>query len=139
MSRDSADQLRRDLAAAGIPYRDERNRVLDFHALRHTFGSNLAKAGVPPKMAQELMRHSDVNLTLKRYSHVGLHDLAGAVEQLPAIPAEQPTVPTRTDSVVALGTSDIRNTQELSGVSDEAEGGLPSGPFSLAPEDLELP
>ena len=78
--------LKRDLGAAGIEYRDGHDRVLDFHALRHTFGTNLARAGVAPKVAQELMRHSDVNLTLGIYSHVEMQDLAGAVEKLPAMP-----------------------------------------------------
>ena len=71
--------LRRDLQAAGIPYRDEEGRVLDFHSLRHTFGTNLARAGVAPKVAQELMRHSDINLTMMTYTHVGLYDLNAAV------------------------------------------------------------
>jgi len=75
--------LRIDLKAAGIPYQDREGRFLDFRSLRHTFGTNLAKAGVQPKVAQELMRHSDVKLTLNTYSHVGLDDLAGAVEKLP--------------------------------------------------------
>ena len=56
------------------------------HALRHTFGTNLAKAGVAPKIAQELMRHSDINLTMMTYSHVGLYDLDAALDSLPALP-----------------------------------------------------
>ena len=43
----------------------------------------LAAAGVHPKEAQELARHSDINLTLSRYTHVGLRDTAAAVGQLP--------------------------------------------------------
>ena len=35
-----------DLAAAGIPKRDERNRVVDVHALRVTLGTYLCAAGV---------------------------------------------------------------------------------------------
>ncbi len=41
------------------------------HALRHTFISNLARAGIHPKTAQALARHSTITLTLDRYSHVG--------------------------------------------------------------------
>ena len=48
--------LKRNLEAAGIPYQDKAGRFLDFHSLRHTFGTNLARAGVAPKVAQELMR-----------------------------------------------------------------------------------
>ena len=57
---DSATMLRHDLAAAGIPYEDTAGRVFDFHALRHQFISNLAAAGVHPKEAQTLARHSKI-------------------------------------------------------------------------------
>ena len=36
--------------------------ILDFHALRHTFATMLACAGVSPRVAMELMRHSDRRL-----------------------------------------------------------------------------
>lgn len=39
-------------------------------SLRHSFGSMLAASGVHPKTAQKLMRHSDINLILSRYTHV---------------------------------------------------------------------
>ena len=34
-------------------------------------------------MAQELMRHSDIHLTINVYTHLQLVDAAGAVESLP--------------------------------------------------------
>ena len=86
----AAEMLRGDLEAAGVPVEDSAGHVLDFHSLRHTFGTNLALAGVPPKIAQELMRHSDINLTMGTYSHVGLYDLNAAVESLPSIPDFSP-------------------------------------------------
>ncbi|MFC1763846.1 tyrosine-type recombinase/integrase [Planctomycetota bacterium] len=64
-----ADMLRADLKAVGIDPADNGQGELDFHALRHSFGSLLAAAGVHPKTAQELMRHSDINLTMLRYTH----------------------------------------------------------------------
>ena len=36
-------------------------------------------------MAQELMRHSDIRLTMNTYTHLALIDTAGAVETLPSI------------------------------------------------------
>ncbi|MBI3834113.1 MAG: tyrosine-type recombinase/integrase [Planctomycetes bacterium] len=51
---------------------------VDFHSLRHTFGTALAKAGVAPKLAMDLMRHSDINLTMRLYSHTALADRAEA-------------------------------------------------------------
>ncbi len=129
----AATMLRRDLAEAGVDYQDAGGRFLDFHALRHTFGTNLAKAGVPPKMAQELMRHSDVKLTLGTYSHVGLYDLAGAVESLPAIPgcsSESLAGTASSDDglvvpMVVLGTGEIDRYQESSPVRTASPQRLP--------------
>jgi integrase/recombinase XerD len=59
----------------------------DFHSLRHWFITGLAKAGVKPKMAQTLARHSDVRLTLGVYTHVELPDRSAAIESLPAPPS----------------------------------------------------
>jgi integrase len=78
-----ASMLRVDLEAAGIPYRDASNRVVDFHALRHTFITNLAQGGVHPKTAQALARHSTITLTMDRYSHSGRQDEARALSALP--------------------------------------------------------
>lgn len=74
----------RDLAAASIAKRDERDRVVDLHALRHTFGTHLARAGVAPRVAMAAMRHSSFELTMNVYTDPALLDVAGAVEALPA-------------------------------------------------------
>jgi len=37
-----------------------------------------------PGVAQKLMRHSDIRLTMNTYTHPGLADTAGAVAALPA-------------------------------------------------------
>ena len=79
------EMLKHDLHAAGIEYRDEDGLYADFHALRHTYISNLQKAGVSPKQAQLLARHSDINLTMKRYTHIELRDLSRAVQGLPQV------------------------------------------------------
>ena len=64
----------------------------DFHALRHTFITNVVAAGVNPKDAQTLARHSTITLTMDRYAHVGLRDQAAAVGRLtlPPDPASDP-------------------------------------------------
>jgi integrase len=74
-----------DLADAGIPRADRDGRVVDFHALRTTFITGLARAGVMPAMAQKLARHSDINLTLGVYTQLQLNDLAEAVAKLPVL------------------------------------------------------
>jgi integrase len=66
-----------------LAYCDETSRCADFHALRHTFISNLVAGGVHPKTAQRLARHSTITLTMDRYTHLWREDLAGAVDSLP--------------------------------------------------------
>ena len=78
--------LNRDLRVAGIPKRDDRGRVLDIHALRHTFGTHLSKGGVAPRVAQAAMRHSTLELTMNTYTDPRLLDVAGALDALPALP-----------------------------------------------------
>ncbi len=84
--RKGADMLKADLEVAGIPYKDEAGRYVDFHALRHTFVSSLSKSGVSPKVAQSLARHSTIGLTMDTYTHIGLYDERAALEKLPELP-----------------------------------------------------
>jgi len=69
-----------------LRYEDENGMYADFHANRHTFISNLAKADVSPKSAQTMARHSDINLTMNVYSHVQMDEQADAIRKLPAPP-----------------------------------------------------
>lgn len=70
----------RDLRRSKIAIRDDQDRVLDFHSLRYTFITSLARAGVHPGKAQRLARHSDINLTMGVYTQLDVDDLRGAVE-----------------------------------------------------------
>ena len=78
-----------DLQAAGIPKYDNRGRVVDIHALRHTFGTHLSAAGVHPRTAMAAMRHSRIELTMNLYSHPVLLDVAEAVEALPSFAGQR--------------------------------------------------
>lgn len=84
--------LQHDLKAAGIPYQVN-GRFADFHALRKTFVTNLARSGVMPKVAQALARHSDINLTLGVYTDLDTDELHEAIGRLDAIikSADQPS------------------------------------------------
>ncbi len=99
----AARMLRADLQGAGIAYRDDAGRVFDFHALRHQFASNLAAGGVHPKEAQELMRHSKIDLTMSTYTHVHRGKLTEALDMLPDLSYR----PDR-ETARATGTDDIR-------------------------------
>jgi hypothetical protein len=84
--------IRRDLKAAGVLYKDAAGRVADFHALRHSYVSALARSTAPVKIVQSLARHSTPTLTLNTYAHVGLHDHAAALAALPDLspPTDRP-------------------------------------------------
>lgn len=77
--------LDKDLEFAGIAKRDERGRVVDVHAFRMTFCSNMAAAGIPLQTAQVAMRHSDPKLTANIYTDIDLLDVRGAMNSLPEI------------------------------------------------------
>ena len=77
--------LQIDLEAAGIPYVDANGLFADFHALRHTYITNLARNGVPLATAQKLARHSTPMLTAQRYTHIDLQDQKVAVDRLPSL------------------------------------------------------
>ncbi len=56
--------------------------VVDFHALRATYCTLLARAGVPFMQAVKLMRHSDPKLTAITYNRLGLVDGHAAAAKL---------------------------------------------------------
>lgn len=56
------NRFQRYLKLAGI-------EKTNFHILRHTFATNCVNAGTDIKSLSEILGHSDVNTTLKRYVH----------------------------------------------------------------------
>ena len=103
--RKTALMMRGDLSRAGLPYQDEDGLFADFHANRHTFISNLGRAGVPLATAQKLARHSDPKLTANVYTHLGLSDKAQAIGTLSPCPASQSSGGTE-KRLAATGTED---------------------------------
>ncbi|MBN1554340.1 MAG: site-specific integrase, partial [Phycisphaerae bacterium] len=65
--------------------------VVDIHALRTTFCTHLAVAGVHPRVAQQAMRHSRMELTNQYYTDPILLDVAGAVNSLPSFNSSKPS------------------------------------------------
>lgn len=83
----SMPQFRTDLAHAGIAEVDERGRRVVLHSLRHSLATMLAKSQVPPAVAQKIMRHRDVKLTLEAYTDEGQLPAAAAIASLPRLSA----------------------------------------------------
>ncbi len=103
----TADMLKADLDAVNIPYVDDEGHYADFHALRHSTGSLLAASGVHPKVVQSIMRHSDINLTMSRYTHIFRGQESEAVASMPDLSSPskeaQETRATGADVMVADG------------------------------------
>ncbi len=87
----TAEMIRVDMDAAGIPYSDASGRVADSHALRATYISALVASGASVKTCQTLARHSTPSLTIGIYAKASVHDLTGAVESLPDLAPSDPT------------------------------------------------
>lgn len=79
-----AEMLRVDLEAAGIPYVDEAGRYFDFHSLRCQTATMLDAAGVTPRVAQRIMRHSTPGLT-DRYTRPRAEDVERAALSMPSL------------------------------------------------------
>ena len=63
-------------------YRDEDGLYADFHANRHTFITNLRRAGVPLTARKKLARHLTSSLTENTYDHYGIEEKAEAIAAL---------------------------------------------------------
>lgn len=129
-----ADMLRADLDAAGVDYSpNAAGERLDFHCMRHSFITLLANAGCHPKTAMDLARHSDINLTLARYSHSLLEQRAEAVAKLPTwqtaaaeVQCEGTTGAPVTANATTCNTKQATKTVVASGVNAFAQQGLNS-------------
>jgi len=123
--------LQRDLDTAGIPYVDANGLYADFHALRHTFITNMVKAGVSPKTAQLLARHSTIDLTMNVYTSLTVHDQASALAALPAVhvPGHSPV----SDAGVLRATG----TDGPKKVPTMVPAGAENGAIRLAPNECQ--
>ncbi len=77
-----ASKLAKDLESLGIEYHNNHGD-LDFHSLRHTFATYLTVNGVHSKVVQDLIRHSDANLTAKRYTDASKIQYTSILKELP--------------------------------------------------------
>jgi len=61
---------RKQLSCRWEKFKKENNLTLTFHQLRHAYATMLFEAGINEKDAQELMGHTDINLTRSIYTHI---------------------------------------------------------------------
>lgn len=87
-AKDDAERQTR-LTSDFLRYQDSSGKFADFHSLRHTFITNLSRANVSPKVAQQLARHSDIRLTLNVYSHAAHDERTAAINALPGLPPKK--------------------------------------------------
>ncbi|MCP3913932.1 MAG: site-specific integrase [bacterium] len=83
----AAEVLDHDLEAAGILRETEAGRC-DFHSLRTSFVTSLARAGVSVAQAQRLARHCNPSLTTGIYTKFGFDEDAAAIAKLPRLTSE---------------------------------------------------
>lgn len=79
--------MQADLKFAGVPYRTTQGDA-DFHSLRMTCNVILGQAGVPARLRQLFMRHSDIRLTMATYDDEAFLDLEAAVRALDGLKLE---------------------------------------------------
>ena len=54
------------------------------HVMRHTFCTRLANAGINPKALQYVMGHSNITITLNRYTHASLETVKSELQRFVA-------------------------------------------------------
>jgi integrase len=136
-----AEMVKKDLKAAGIPYRDAAGRVFDYHSLRCELATLADAAGVSPRVVQTIMRHSKLEMT-GRYTRPRAVDIEAAAGMLSSLapatkPDSEPLAMTGTDSgPVSLPGATSGATSEGAdgsncnpGIPDMANGRRSDNPF----------
>ena len=84
--RTAMDDTERELIAAGkiTPIAEHQPPIVPYD-LRHTFCTDLERAGVPLNVASKLMGHASIEITAKIYTHTGEDMIERAGEQLAAL------------------------------------------------------
>ena len=83
------DLLRGDLKRAGIERKDATGRVLHFHSFRKTWQTLGVQYGVNQRIAQEVLGHSDANLTAKIYTDVPALAMYSEMSKTPWISGDE--------------------------------------------------
>ncbi len=120
---DAAERINREASDFLLDV-DHNGRVLDFHALPHTFVTGLASAGVSLKVPQTLARHGDARLTLNVYAHADADELAAGVAMLPDT-IQPAAAASATGRTVAAEQGEFHGkTPAFAGVEEEGRSGI---------------
>ncbi|MCK4600816.1 MAG: tyrosine-type recombinase/integrase, partial [Phycisphaerae bacterium] len=98
----SPELRRQQKQTSFLAYCDAAGLVADFHALRHTYITNIGRGGASMKTHQELARHSEPGLTM-RYTHPHISDKTAALNALPSLTGMEPQL----QQARATGTDDM--------------------------------
>jgi integrase len=79
------ETFRADLKRAKISHRDSAGHVVHFHSFRKTHASFAARYGVAQKATQEVLGHSDANLTANIYTEMPSEAIRSELKKLPWI------------------------------------------------------
>ena len=125
--------MKTDLETAGIPYKVD-GTFADFHSLRHSTASLLIQTGASPKVVQTLMRHTDLNLTMQKYTHLYTGQQRQTIENLPDFIVHQDkAAKTGTDDCIAENQSKIycpktaHQSENLRTIPNNSSGAITSG------------
>ena len=139
--------LHADLKLAGIKPETSAGRV-DLHSMRKSLATFLAGHGVPQRIAQSHLRHTDPRLTAGTYTDERLLPMAGAISALPHLPTHAPGPPS--EPLRATGTDgaqlgaqrtgrDSGQFPALAGTVGTSEGGVSACGNGLNSQHLALP
>lgn len=78
-------QFRRTLKKYNILDETITDGKIDLHSLRHTFGTRCAEAGMPPKVLQEIMGHTDISITMNTYFYATKDYIEDNISKIDAI------------------------------------------------------
>jgi integrase len=87
------ETFKSDLEKAQVSFIDERGLRADFHALRHTFCTNLHRANVSGRQAMQLMRHGSRVLTDMVYADEEQLGTFEAVQKLTVVDCKETAKP----------------------------------------------
>ena len=117
-------EFRADMDQARIAHEeDAEGRVVVFHSLRHTLATNLSRAGVSPRVAMEMMRHSDMRLTMKTYTDAVMLPMVDAMERLPRYEPVEQLAATGTDGAEWTEKGTETGVQSGQGLSSVVQSG----------------